>query len=227
MISTRVGLWWCLLSTILLALAIFLQGGAYPKVGGTPKLKIADFEYAERLERFPPTPDPGSAEKCVASWLRTNTYIDFVFIASYWAMFVLFARLYSGPLAAGMATAITIGALCDILDKRRLLNVLDAVMSKSGSFQSAGLLAEGKWVFLTLATVILAALLLRHTGTAYRIMASLLAIAGVEAAIGAFRHSLLTAAQPTLLISLLIALFLYFPYWREFRSLPQASFAAP
>ena len=86
---------------------------------------------------------------------RLNTCMDFLFIALYWGVFFLLARLQSRWAFVLVALFISLAGAFDIAENVRLLQALHGVILGESQFPVPGFVSEVKWVLFAIATCIL------------------------------------------------------------------------
>jgi hypothetical protein len=135
--------------------------------------------------------------------IRTNTYMDFVLIALYWSVFVLFGRLEASQWTNWVSGFISVAALFDVLEDSRILRGL-AVLSDSSQFE--GLLPRPfslvKWASLGIGLGLAGILVWLGKGRFYRWVAVGLIASGT--------FLLAALAIPTLMPYMLFGLALAF-----------------
>jgi hypothetical protein len=112
--------------------------------------------------------------------IRTNTYMDFLFILLYWSVFVLFARVEEGRWSNWVTGFISSAALFDALENTRILKGLSAL---SIAAHVEGLLPRPfslvKWTLLGLGFCTLGILVWSRKGRLYRLLTAALLASGV------------------------------------------------
>lgn len=90
--------------------------------------------------------------------MRANTYMDFLFIVLYWAIFVTFAKIEKGRFSSIASLLITLSALADVWENLRILNGLRALGSATPlDFTVPRRVSLMKWGLLGLVFLLLAA----------------------------------------------------------------------
>ncbi len=132
-----------------------------------PDSPIAELELAESPAGLKARIDqgsPGQYETWNVAIARVNTWMDFLFIGLYWAVFVLFAVEGGGRLGRSLIGVISVAAILDGIENVRLLQALRAIGDGAAfSFTPRGF-SLAKWVFFAVAAVLLARLLTRTPG---------------------------------------------------------------
>ena len=99
--------------------------------------------------------DPKANELWNTEIARVNTCMDFLFIALYWGVFFLLARLQSRWAFVLVALFISLAGAFDIAENVRLLQALHGVILGESQFPVPGFVSEVKWVLFAIATCIL------------------------------------------------------------------------
>jgi len=119
---------------------------------------IVDLELAQTPACFRSIVTQGGEEghEHNVSLVRANTYMDFVFIVLYWAIFVTFARIETGQFAMTASLLITMSAMADVWENLRILNGLRALESATLAFTVPRGVSLIKWGLLGLVFLLLA-----------------------------------------------------------------------
>lgn len=176
---------------------------------------IAALELAHNPAVFLARVDQGNPETN-RQWnvevVRVNTYMDYVFIAFYWAVFVLFARSLGNRVLASVGTLITVAAILDVAENVRLMQGLDGVAAGVTQFPVPGSVSGLKWMCFAIATAMLAVAL----GISKKLWPMIIALPMVGSAglifWGVTCIQLLKPAVGLLFLSFLIAIAYYFPF---------------
>lgn len=152
-----------------------------------------------------------------AKIVRTNTRMDFLFIALYATVFVLIARVYSGSWPYAVIVFISVTALFDCLENYR---ILQGVHQYLGSSLVVGptpqTFSRVKWVALGLALLCLGKVFWNQSNLFSRVHASVAGLAGILTIPAAWSPSFLKVAVFAFAAVFLLALVRYFPFtWDE------------
>jgi hypothetical protein len=174
-----------------------------------------DLQLTTLHENFQKILVPDSAAKENVKIMRTNTYLDFGFIALYWSLLFLLAGAYPGRIGEFARGAISVAALFDVLENNRLLDAF-------GSVDATGIVRTAlprpfsltKWTAFAVALFLLGGVIMKYTknGVALVVAWSLIA-SGACAIVGLFLGSpLITVALAILIFPLIVALVHYAPF---------------
>ncbi|WP_348263923.1 hypothetical protein P8935_05155 [Telmatobacter sp. DSM 110680] len=145
---------------------------------------------------------------------QANTCMDFLFIALYGGVFLLFANVLDGRLSRWVTIAILLTMLMDVGENVCLLVSLHFLAYPPGNLHPPGLFSIPKWILFAFSLVLLGGLFAQARGMKrlWRVvMATVMIIAGISVVGGLFYLPLLTVAFVPLGIGLLVALGLFFP----------------
>jgi hypothetical protein len=151
---------------------------------------------------------------------QTNTCMDFLFIALYGGVFLLFASVLGGRLAIWVRAAIVLTMLMDVGENVLLLVSMHALAYPANISDSlAGVHPPGvfsmlKWILFSLSLFLLAGVFFttREVGRWWRIlMAGVSILSGLSVIAGLFYIPLLGLGVLLLGLALLVALGLFFP----------------
>lgn len=176
---------------------------------------IVDAELAHTPECFRNIVTQGADEghDHNVSLVRANTYMDFLFIVLYWAIFVTFAQIESGWIAKLASFLITVSALADVWENVRILNGLRALGSPTliGFTLPRGV-SLVKWVLLGLVFLLLA-LAVRARGSRWYIrIAAALLITGVLLLAGLAYPAAMTVAGYGFVLVFILLVARLWPY---------------
>ena len=144
--------------------------------------------------------------------LRVNTYLDFGFIALYWALFVAFASL-TRPVSKSVIALISLAAIADLAEDRQILRCLSQLaQTKSVVAWGPGVFGYTKWLLFAAALIALAIYVWKVGEQLGRSLAIAAAVAGVLMAIGLVLPIAMIGGQLGLLAVLMIAGIAYFPF---------------
>lgn len=147
--------------------------------------------------------------------LRTNTYMDFVFIGLYWAVFVLFATVYKGWISQWIFLLISVAALFDVLENVRLLEGITAALNTSSvDAPTSRPFSLVKWVTISFALVSLGVLLWTLLDRSSRVVSASLFSSGILTLLGLYAGELMKYATWLFVIALVVAIVRYWP-WRR------------
>lgn len=144
--------------------------------------------------------------------MRLNTYLDFVFIASYWSLFLVFASLEK-PLSKPVLVLISAAAIADLGENQRILACL-AELSRTRSISglAPGPFGYTKWILFAAALIALAPYI-RKVGNQYsRPLAIALTLSGILTVAGLVFPTAMPAAVLGFLAVIVIAGIAYFPF---------------
>jgi hypothetical protein len=141
------------------------------------------------------------------------TYMDFVFIALYWAIFVLFAEVEVGKCSNWVIGFISLAGLFDILENIRILSVLNALRD---SAVVQGLLPRPfslvKWVVLALALGAAGTLTWTGAKRVGRLVSAALVLSSVLTLSGLVFPVIMRCAGFAFAIALVLLIVRYWPY---------------
>jgi hypothetical protein len=147
---------------------------------------------------------------------RANTYMDFVFIGLYWAVFVLFAQVEEGRWSRWVIGFISVSAMCDILENTRILKELSDVLV---SGQAQGLLARPvsltKWTALSIALGCLGTLVWPRAERGSRLLGVAMFAAGILTLAGLLVPKAMTFGVYCFVLVLLLSVARFWPYSLE------------
>jgi hypothetical protein len=147
------------------------------------------------------------------SLVRANTYMDFLFIVLYWAIFVTFAQIENGWFSTIASFLITLAALADVWENLRILSGLRALESATPvDFTVPRGVSLIKWGLLGLVFLLLAAAVWGRKSRWYIRIAVALVITGVLLLLGlAFPRAMTVAGYGFVLVFVLLVARLW-PY---------------
>jgi Patatin-like phospholipase len=143
---------------------------------------------------------------------KVNTYMDFLFIALYWSVFVLLARIGGGRLSLIVGGAISAAALFDIGENVLLLRALQAITKHADPLTVPGLVSRIKWCLFAASLVLLAIAVAKTMQMSLPPMSVFMVLSALLTVAGVFYIPLLTVALLALALALFLALFHYFPF---------------
>jgi hypothetical protein len=225
---SRFLLFFVVLATIVWAFALAIQFWCYRIVPSPPSADckalpkshaaLVDLELACSSHRFTCLigPESSGVREHNLDLLQCNTDMDCLYIPLYWCSFLLFAWQFRNRLwlAATLALAITVAAVCDYVEDFRLFGAVQAMRHGDPDFPVPGIPSAVKWLFLGLSMLLLAALLSRVPGFWHRTFAILVGVAGAGTLVGILKqewHELIGLALLFLLSAMVLSLFLYWP----------------
>jgi hypothetical protein len=178
---------------------------------------ILDVELAERPECFVAATAGGAASGKVAHNLRlfrVNTQMDFLFIALYWFVFVLFALALGGHWTK--RTVIGLIFASAVLDVGENLEIFKGLARVASSSSIDGLLPRDysffKWALLGATLGLLGVLVWLRKGRLYRLTAIALFVSGVLTLVGLWIPHVMVYAAYGLALSFLLILARVFPF---------------
>jgi hypothetical protein len=143
---------------------------------------------------------------------RVNTWMDFLFIMLYWSVFSLLSFHYPGRLHTTIQLLISIAAVFDVAENIYLLYALRAMSSLQPPASLPVFVSRIKWSFFAATVFLLGILMARKRERLPVLIAALMLISAPLTVAGiAFRPFLLPAVL-VLFLSLVIAIFAYFPF---------------
>jgi hypothetical protein len=147
------------------------------------------------------------------SLVRANTYMDFLFIVLYWAIFVTFAQIENGWSSTLASLLITLSTLADVWENVRILRGLRALGSATPlDFTVPRGVSLIKWGLLGLVFLLLAVAVWARKGRWYIWIAAALVITGVLLLAGlAFPRAMTVAGYGFVLVFALLVACLW-PY---------------
>jgi hypothetical protein len=164
--------------------------------------------------------DPKANEFWNIEIARVNTCMDFLFIALYWGVFSLLARLQSRWAFVLVVLFISLAAAFDIAENVRLLQALHGVILHESQFPVPGFVSQAKWWLFAISTSILGIALLAGKKLWLIVMSILMFGSAALTAAGISHLILLVPAIILLFISFVIAILYYFPFgpftWEKF-----------
>ncbi len=176
---------------------------------------IAALELARDESEFRLLIDQGDStanELWNSQIVRVNTYMDFLFIALYWRVFVLLARLQGTRFGMIVGLLISLTAASDIAENIRLLQALGGVVSHESQFPLPGFVSEAKWILFAISTTALGISLAANRNLWPIIMSILMLVSALLTIFSVFHPVLLAPAVTVLFVAFLIATFYYFPF---------------
>jgi len=144
---------------------------------------------------------------------RTNTYMDFLFIALYWSVFVLLAREYGGKLTFWINMAVTVAALFDLRENLAILKSLREITPQTDPSSIPLHFSQVKWAAFALALLLLGLSVGKIKQFWSRIFAGCSVVAALLTVFALVSSTiwLLSPALGALSLALVIALFQHFP----------------
>ena len=147
------------------------------------------------------------------SLVRANTYMDFLFIVLYWAIFVTFAQIENGWSAKLASVLITLSALADVWENVRILSGLRALSSATAvDFTVPRGVSVIKWALLGLVFLLLALAVWARKGRGYIWVAAALATTGVLLMTGLAYPAAMTVAGYGLVLVFVLLVARLWPY---------------
>jgi hypothetical protein len=146
--------------------------------------------------------------------MRVNTCMDCLFIALYWWAFVRLALEAGGWIRRAVIASISVAAVSDVIENVRLFQSLHAARSDLPMTELPGGISAVKWAFFGMAVALLGiAFLKKEKKEKYLDVAIgvLLLASGVLTWVGIIKVPVLGLAIALLSITLLIAIFRFFP----------------
>jgi Patatin-like phospholipase len=213
----RPGLFYLLLVVVAWAATIQMQVSAFDRShapGGawykTTKPLVA-LELASSARAFQQVIDQGDESHNIKV-VQLNTYLDFVFIALYWSLFLVFASLEK-PISKLVIVLISAAAIADLGENQRLLACLGELSrTKSISGLSPAAFGYTKWLLFAAALMALAPYT-RRVGDQYsRGLAIALTLSGILTVTGLVFPTAMLAAGVGFLAVVVIAGIAHFPF---------------
>jgi hypothetical protein len=147
------------------------------------------------------------------SLVRVNTYMDFLFIVLYWAIFVTFAQIEKGWFSTIASLLITLSALADVWENLRILNGLRALASAAPlDFTLPRGVSLVKWGLLGLVFLLLAAAVRARKHRWHIWIAVALVITGVLLLAGLASPKAMTIAGYGFVLVFVLLLARFWPY---------------
>lgn len=213
----RPGLFYLLLAVIAWGAIMQMQVSAFDRTHApratwykTTKPLIA-LELASSGRAFQQILDQGD-ELHNIKVIQLNTYLDFVFIALYWSLFLVFASL-DKPVSRLVIFLISVAAIADLGENQRLLACLaELVRTKSIAGLAPAPFGYTKWVLFAAALVALAPYIRKVDDQHSQSLAAALALSGILTAVGLVFPIAMLAAGLGFVAVVAIAGTAYFPF---------------
>ena len=223
--QTRRLLWFILIATLVWGSVISWEGSEYRKqscptqpwrsrIACLSTSPIAELELATTPETFRALinrGDPLSAGIWNLEITRVNTYMDFLFIALYWSVFVLFASLERSWLTVPVILAISVAALFDVVENTRLLGTLQAINSRIPFSLLPGHVSRMKWIAFAASLLLLGLAFAKAKIRCSWLLSALVFASAVSTAIGVSYVPVLFLAILFLALAVLISVFVFSP----------------
>ena len=195
-----------------------LPAGCYSS--GKP---ILDAELAQRPDCFVAVTTQGDADETAAETadrvahnlklVRLNTWMDFLFIAQYWLVFVLFVAAVDNRWTKwAVIGLITVAALLDVGENTRILAGLDAVTRSAPVEGLPRNFSFFKWAFLGVTLGFVGGVVWLRKGRLCRLTAFVLLASGVLTLAGLARPQVMIIATYGFAFSFLLILARVWPY---------------
>lgn len=173
-----------------------------------------ELQLAKSPEKFKLALSGNNAEPTNIRAMRTNTHLDFVFIALYWTVFFLFGGEYRSAICSYLRSAISLAAAFDVLENVKLLRAFTELERTGAVTVLPRAFSITKWIAFALAVSLLGATILKYSRSrAAKILAVLLFASAVFLLLGVFFGSAsITIGGLLLGIPLLSAAVQYAPF---------------
>jgi hypothetical protein len=213
-------LWFVLVGTLGWSICMLLEAGRFSSVSGQRRAScsyfsgqpILDLELASSPKCFQEIIEQGNVEDN-AQVVRIDTYMDFLFIALYGTMFVVFAFAYRSRWSKWVIFFISMAAIFDCLENFRILQGAGEFLRTSAVHgASPRLFSMMKWTALAVALLFLGRLCWDLGDRWSRALSLALLASGVLTLPGLYVPSIMKAAAVCFAAGLFIALVRCFPF---------------
>jgi Patatin-like phospholipase len=173
-------------------------------ISGNP---ILDLELSSSAVCFEEIINQGDSSTNVKI-ARTNTRLDFLFIALYCTMFALFAIVYKNRWSSLLGACIALTGVLDVLENSRILNGLGRLNSLAPDWMTPRPFSFWKWIAFAIVLFWTASLV----KVGHRFLSATLFLAAIFTLAGVHFALSMKAAGACLSLALIVASVQYFPF---------------